>query len=105
MSITATIASIADADWHMASIAGLLHFVFVFFKAFQQRNVAFMHYWWVMPISFCMAGTEVFAVGIIAVGAITAESWLELIPYAFMLGLLGGLGAIVAMWLHKKVLK
>jgi hypothetical protein len=105
MNITATIASIADADWHMASVAGTLHFVFVFFKAFQQRNVAFMHYWWVMPISFCMASTEVFAVGIIAVGAITAESWFELVPYAFMLGLLGGLGAIVAMWLHKKVLK
>jgi hypothetical protein len=91
--------------WTPAIIAGALHFVFVFFKAFQQRNVAFMHYGWVMPISFCMSTTEVFAVGIIAVGAVEATHWWHMLPYAFCLGVGGGIGAITAMWLHKKVLK
>lgn len=106
MSITAIIASISDAEtWRAASIAGALHFIFVFFKAFQQRNVAFMHYGWVMPISFCMSTTEVFAVSLLAIGAVAADHWWQMIPYAICLGIGGGLGAIIAMWLHKRVLK
>ena len=92
-------------SWNYAIIAGGLHFMFVFFKAFQQRNVAFMHYKWIMPISFCMSGVEVFALSLIARGAIQADHWWQMLPYAFCLGVGGGLGAIVAMWLHKKVLK
>lgn len=95
----------SDETWLMAGTAGTLHFMFVFFKAFQQRNVAFMHYWWVMPISFCMSTTEVFALGIIAVGAVEAEHWWQLMPYALCLGLGGGIGAMVAMWTHFRYIR
>jgi hypothetical protein len=42
--------------------AGLASFIFVFLKAFQQRNVAFDHYWPVIPISILMAATEVYVI-------------------------------------------
>ena len=91
--------------WGPALVAGGLHFLFVFFKAFQQRNVAFMHYGWIMPISFCMSTTEVFAVGLVAYGAVNAESWWELLTYALTMGIGGGSGALVAMWTHHRYIK
>lgn len=91
--------------WTHAFVAGGLHFIFVFFKAFQQRNVAFMHYGWVMPISFFMSTTEVFAVGLIAFGAVHAEAWYHLLPYALTMGIGGGAGAITAMWSHVRYVK
>ena len=91
--------------WTYATAAGTLHFVFVFFKAFQQRNVAFMHYGWIMPTSFAMSATEVFAVGLIAYGAVNADVWWQMLSYAFTMGVGGGLGAIVAMWTHFRYIK
>jgi hypothetical protein len=88
-----------------AYIAGVAHFVFVFFKAFQQRNVAFMHYWWIMPISFCMSTTEVFVLSLVAIRAVQAESILLMWPFVMTLSFGGGLGAIVAMWTHNKFVK
>ena len=88
----------------MAIGAGLTHGVFVFFKAFQQRNVAFMHYRWIMPISFCMSTTEVVVLSLIAVQAVSVDNWWEMIPFILCLGAGGGSGAIVAMWLHYKYL-
>jgi hypothetical protein len=105
MNITEIIATIAAADWHTAAIAGALHFVFVFFKAFQQRNVAFMHYWWIMPISFCMSTTEVFALSLVAISAVAADHWWQMLPYACTLGVGGGSGAIVAMYTHHRYVK
>lgn len=92
-------------DWSAAATVGALHFLFVFFKAFQQRNVAFMHYRWIMPVSFAMSATEVFALGLIAVGAVNAEHWWDLIPYAICLGIGGGVGALTAMWTHFRYIK
>lgn len=81
--------------------AGIAYFVFVFFKAFQQRNVAFMYYRWVLPISYMMACTEVFIISLIAVEASKGLS-LELLWFALTIGTGGGLGAIVSMWVHDK---
>ena len=85
-----------------AAVAGAAHFVFVFFKAAQQRNVAFMHYRWVVPISFFMSAMEVFVLSLVAMKAVTTDNILEMWPYVLTLGLGGGLGAILAMYIHHK---
>lgn len=70
-------------------------FLFVFLKAFQQRNVAFDNYALIMPFSFGMAATEVFVIASIAT---TGASLLAI----FAIGLGGGLGCIAGMWGHKR---
>jgi hypothetical protein len=70
-------------------------FVFVFLKAFQQRNVAFDHYWWVMPTSLGMAATEVYVIARIAAGG---WHW----SLVLVIGVGAGLGALSAMLLHKR---
>jgi len=86
-------------------VAGLAYFAFVFFKAFQQRNVAFMHYKWVLPISYCMAVTEVIVISVIAMTAVDADTVWEMIPTIIAVGTGGGCGAVVSMWVHKKIVK
>ena len=83
---------------------GAAQLMFVFFKAFQQRNVAFLHYWWILPVSFCMSATEVLVLALVAVRAVDADNLLELLPFAVSLGVGGGIGAIGAMWAHHKYL-
>jgi hypothetical protein len=86
-------------------IAGVAYFVFVFFKALQQRNVAFMHYKFVMPVSYCMSTTELLVISVVALKAVGAESWIDMIPMVLTVGTGGGLGAIVAMYLHNRFIK
>jgi hypothetical protein len=81
--------------------AGTAYFIFVFFKAFQQKNVAFNHYRWVLPISYAMSATEVLVISFIAVKAAQGISW-ELIWFALSIGTGGGLGAIAAMKFHNR---
>lgn len=81
--------------------AGLAYFIFVFFKAFQQRNVAFMHYNLVLPISYLMACTEVFVISLVAHEAAAGLSW-GLLWFALTIGTGGGLGAVLAMWIHHR---
>lgn len=83
-------------------IAAAAYFVFVFFKAFQQRNVAFLHYRWILPISYCMATSEVAVISIVAYSAVNASNIIEMVPMAFAVGTGGGVGALVSMWLHHK---
>jgi hypothetical protein len=85
-----------------ALTAGAAHFVFVFFKAAQQRNVAFMHYAWIMPVSMAMSTTEVFVLSLVAVRAVQASSILNMWPFVVALSIGGGLGAILSMWAHNK---
>ena len=82
-------------------LAGVAYFVFVFFKAFQQRNVAFMHYKWILPISYMMACTEVFVISFVAYEATQGLSW-QLLWFALTIGTGGGLGAVISMWIHHK---
>ena len=72
-------------------------FVFVFLKAFQQRNVAFDHYKWVLPCSFGMAITEVYVIAAIVT---TGYSFQAVVG----MGLGGGTGALLSMYLHKRFL-
>lgn len=72
-------------------------FIFVFLKAFQQRNVAFDHYWWVAPTSFGMAATEVYVISTIV---ITGYS----LSVVLGMGAGGATGALIAMYLHRKYL-
>ncbi len=82
-------------------LAGAAYFIFVFFKAFQQRNVAFLHYHWVLPISYMMACSEVFIISLVAIEASKGLS-IELLWFALAIGTGGGLGAVVSMWVHDK---
>lgn len=78
------------------------NFVFIFLKAFQQRNVTSMHYLPVIPTSFLMALTEVYVVATIAIQAMTSQLGVEEIV-AIALG--GGLGCMASMWCHNKIFK
>lgn len=71
-------------------------FIFVFLKAFQQRNVAFDHYAAILPTSLGMATVEVFMVAKVA-----AEGWS--VGVVLAVGLASGMGALGAMFLHRKL--
>lgn len=86
-------------------IAGVAYFIFVFFKAFQQRNVAFMHYGWVLPISYCMAVSEVAVICVVAFAAVNTDRVGDLVPMAFAVGTGGGIGALLSMWIHHRYIK
>ena len=85
-----------------ALAAGGAYFVFVFFKAFQQRNVAFMHYKWVMPLSYLMSVTEVLVIAVVAREAVGAERIADMLPMIVGIGTGGGLGALASMFIHHK---
>ena len=87
-----------------ALLAGAAYFVFVFFKAFQQRNVAFNHYRWVMPLSYLMSISEIAVIAMVAVTAVDAKSISDMIPMALGVGTGGGIGAMLSMYLHNKLL-
>ena len=71
-------------------------FVFIFLKAFQQRNVAFNHDWWVLPTSLCMAAVEVYLIVEVAREGYGFGIWLAV-------GMGSGLGALAAMHLHRRL--
>ena len=73
-------------------------FGFVFLKAFQQRNVAFDNYGWIVPVSLAMAATEVLVVANIA-----NSGWH--IGLVLTIGCGSGLGALGAMLLHKRYVR
>jgi hypothetical protein len=73
----------------------LASFAFIFLKAFQQRNVAFDNYGWVLPTSFGLALTEVYVIANVAKNGFT-------LPLALTMGLASGIGALTAMVLHKR---
>jgi hypothetical protein len=75
----------------------LTSFVFVFLKAGQQLNVARGHYWLVPPFSFGMAATEVYVIAAVAVHGYSLHAVIGM-------GTGGSLGAIIAMYLHSRLL-
>lgn len=86
-------------------LAGIAYFAYVFFKAIQQRNVAFLHYKWIMPISYCMSATELIVISVVALKAVNAESWIDMLPMVLTVGTGGGLGAMLAVYLHHRYIK
>lgn len=77
------------------ALAFLASYVFVALKSFQQLNVAKGNYPWVLPTSFAMAACEVYTVAAVV---LTGWGWI-IAP----IGLGGGLGAISAMLVHRKL--
>lgn len=73
-------------------------YAYVLCRAFQQRNVAFDNYKWIVPTSYLMAVLDVFIVAFIA-----HVGWTPLIVAANGTG--GCLGALSAMMLHKRWVK
>jgi hypothetical protein len=73
-------------------------FCFVFLKAFQQRNVAFDNYVWVLPTSWAMAATEVYVVVNVA-----RNGWH--LGLVFAIGCGSGVGALAAMLVHRRWVK
>jgi len=76
--------------------AGLASMLFVFLKAFQQRNVAFDNYVAVMPVSILMAATEVYVIGSVA-----RQGWH--LPLVAAIGVGAGIGCMAAMYLHHHI--
>jgi len=78
--------------------AGMASFIFVFLKAFQQRNVAFDHYWPVIPISILMAATEIYVVSSVVLLGYSVE-------LVLCVGSGAGIGAVSAMSLHSRIFR
>ena len=91
-----------DILWQQSLLAGAAYFLYVFFKAFQQRNVAFDHYAWVLPISYAMSFTEVLVISLVAHKTATTGLTWELAWFAGAIGTGGGTGALLSMWIHKR---
>ena len=76
---------------------GMVMFIFVFLKAFQQRNVAFDSKWyWILGTSYGM----VFAEAFIVVTFITVGYH---VPTILGIGTGAGFGAILAMHVHRRI--
>lgn len=73
-------------------------YVFIFLRAFQQRNVAFDNYLAILPTSILMAATE-----IVVIANIAQRGWHPVLVLTIGLG--SGLGALSAAVLHKRVFK
>lgn len=73
-------------------------FIFVALKAFQQRNVAFDNYVWVVPTSVAMGFVEYGTIILVVSSGYT-------IPTLLAAGLGAGSGALSAMLIHKRFVK
>ena len=73
----------------------IAYFFYVFCRAFQQRNVAFNKYGWIMPFSFGMATIDVFVIASIAS---LGFKW----GFVVAMAIGGGLGALVATYSHER---
>lgn len=75
--------------------------VFIALKSFQQRNVAHLHFWPVLPVSLLLATVEVYIIATVAV-LVTGDgiNWHNILSIA--LG--GGVGCMLSMYIHSKFL-
>lgn len=80
-----------------------IYFAFVFFKAFQQRNVAYLHYAAAVPTSYALTFMDVYVISIVSINAVrTGGDWRAMALLAFALGTGGWIGSILAMKIHAK---
>ena len=70
-------------------------FIYVMLRAFQQRNVAFDNYGWVIPTSYGMAIVDTFIIA-----SISKAGWS--LEFVVSYGTAGALGSICAMLFHKR---
>jgi hypothetical protein len=78
--------------------AGVVNFLFIGLKAFQQRNVIHNDRVLVMLTSNLLAMSEVFVIAVIA-----RSGWY--LPLVLILGVSGGFGCLTAMTLHNHLFK
>lgn len=81
---------------HTIALAFGASFIFIFLKAFQQRNVIHDNFGWVFPTSIGMALTEY---GVIALIAARGYN----VPLVLAAGCGAGTGAMLAMVIHKRL--
>ena len=81
---------------------GCMYFIYVFMRAFQQRNVIHNNYKWIPPVSYAMAVCDSFLIYSIAKHA---DAFYAIALIAFSAGTGGSIGCIAAMLLHDKIFK
>lgn len=81
--------------------AFLANFVYIAFKAFQQRNVMGSHYASMVPTSMLMGMCEAYIYATVALAVNEAGLPVWLLGGSFGIG--GGLGAILATIIHKRI--
>jgi anaerobic glycerol-3-phosphate dehydrogenase len=77
---------------HLTAFAAA--YVFIFLRAFQQLNVVRGNKVLIVPTSVGMAACEVYTIG-----AVVLNGWGWIVV---TIGVGSGLGAICAMWVHKR---
>jgi hypothetical protein len=70
---------------------------YVFLRAFQQKNVQSAKYSWMLPVSIMMGFFDVFIISTIA------KTDVNLILLSLFIGTGGGIGSMIAVWLHLKL--
>ena len=74
--------------------------IFIALKAYQQRNVAHLHYWPVLPLSFLLAIAEIYMISTIAILSMkSALDW----HHVTALAVGGGIGCMLSMYMHDKI--
>ncbi len=96
--------------WTEELVGGVSWFLFILFKAVQGRNIAWLNYRWVMPVSYLTAIFEVIGISTVAyIGVqlfpLSWQSVLGVVPMIFAIGTGGGLGCMAGMWLHARYVK
>ncbi len=83
-------------------LVGVVYFFSVFAKAFQQRNVAFINYKLLVPMSYVLAVADVIVLSMIAWKATSIDNLVGMAFMAFCIGTGGAIGSICATYLHHK---
>jgi hypothetical protein len=79
----------------------VVYFIYVFLRAFQQRNVIHNNYMMILPVSYGMALCD--AGMMYSIATYATDSW-ELIKLAACAGTGGGIGCIAAMLSHDRMM-
>lgn len=85
------------------TILALANFLYIFLKAFQQRNVAHLHYGWAIATNVFLVGTELLVMGSIALAAV-AGGFYPLLYTGIAMTIGGGTGCVLSMYLHSRYL-
>lgn len=79
-------------------VAGVISFVSVFFKAFQNRNYNFDNFKLVVPTSIAIAACELYLLSLLIRDGIN-------IPFILVVGVGSGLGGMLAMKMHRRFVR
>ena len=73
-------------------------FVYVLLRSLQQRNIAFDNFGWILPVSYLMAGVDMFVIAFLA-----QHGWHWQLVLSNGTG--AAIGAISAMFIHRRWIK